>query len=176
MTSAINSNIIKTTALNSPTTALALVSSNTTTTINLGLNGTVQAINVVTPTVKQKVYYFSTQTFSPTVANFLNNGTIVISLFSSQSPISTANDIITINLPPPTLALDGCYFIFKKLRGIFSNGTTNFTFNTTPASFLPAGSSLTSGTTPITSSQSFNSGIVRMYVVSYLGTAYWTFA
>lgn len=173
--SAINSNIIKTTALDCPTTSLALVNSATTTTINLGLNGTVQATNVITPTVKQKVYYFSTQTFSPTVADFFANGTLVISLFSSQT-ISTANDLITINLPPPTVALDGCYFIFRKLRGIFNNGTTNFTFNTSPASILPAGASLTSGTAPIASSQSFNPGIVRAYVVSYLGTAYWTFA
>lgn len=174
--SAINSDIIKTNAIISPTTSLALVNSATTTLINVGGAGTiVLAHNVVTPTVKQKVYYFSTQTLSPTVANFLANGTIVISLFSSANP-STINDIITMNLPPPTAELDGCFFLFRKLRGQLNNSSTNWTFVTSPASLLSGGASLTSGATPVVSTLSFNPGVQRLFVISYAGSYYWTFA
>lgn len=173
--SELRNNNVKTSSLDTPTTSLILINDASVTTMNLGISTTIEAQSITIPTVKQKVYYFSTQTLSPTVNNFLANGTIIISLYSSANP-TTVNDIITITLPPPTASLNGCYFLFRKLRGIINNGTTNFTFTTSPASILPLGSSLTSGSTPILSTQSFNSGIIRAYVVSYSGTHYWTFA
>lgn len=169
-----NSTTIKTNELNSISTNLTI--GDTGSTVNLGATSNIISLNnVITPSIKQKVYYFSTQTFSPTVADFLANGTICISLFSSANP-STANDIITVNLPVPTIQLEGTYFIFRKIRGIFNNTTTNFIFNSSPASILGNTGTLTTGSSPLVSTASFNPSIHRIYVMAYLSTYVWAFA
>lgn len=163
---------VQTNALDSSTTLT--IGGNT---INVG--GSSNIINVerliASTSVKQNIYYFSTQTFSPTVADFLANGTFCMSLYSSANP-STLNDNITVNLPVPTSQLDGCYFCFRKLRGQLNNSSVNWSFYTTTPTLLAGGATLTSSASPLVSFTSFNPGIQRVYVLGYAGSYYWTFA
>lgn len=168
------SNSIKTTALDSTSTALTI--GDTATTINLGgSTNTLNITRILTSSVKQKIYYTNSATLTFTVNDFLTNGTFIMSLYSSANP-STANDLITVNLPTPTAQLDGCYFCFRKLRGQISNGSANWQFVTSPPSLLAGGASLTTGANPVSSNLSFNPGIQRIFVMGYAGSYYWTFA
>jgi hypothetical protein len=171
-TSSIN---VKTNALDSISTALTIGSSAST--VNVGQPTNIINVErlIASTSVKQNIYYFSTQTFSPTVADFLANGTFIMSLYSSANP-STVNDIITVNLPTPTSQLDGCYFCFRKLRGQLNNSSVNWSFNTSTPTLLAGGATLTSSASPLATLISFNPGIQRVYVLGYSGSYYWTFA
>lgn len=169
------SNIFKVDSFDTPSATLAIAGSSTTTTVNLGANSKRLLITrLQCQTMKQNVYYFNTQTFSPTVADFLANGTLIISLFNT---IPAINDVITVNLPVPTQALEGCYFMFRKMKGQISNGSVNWTFITSPASILPGGGTLTSSASVVITTSSFNPGIQRIFVIGNgSGSYYWTFA
>lgn len=154
--------IIKTTALDSISNNLTIASNCTT--LNVGTNNTVYVENVGNnKSIKQSIYYFSTQTFSPTISDFFQNGTFIIPTYSSANP-STVNDIITINLPVPTAELDGVVFLFRKLRGSANNTSTNWTFN--------CPSSLLTTTVPV-STLNLNPMIIRTYVLGFEGTYYY---
>ena len=167
------STTLKTTAVDTDTTDLTI--GDGATIVNLGGSSNIISLsNIVTQTVKQKVYYVSSQIFSPTVTDFLANGTIVIFTYGLQNP-STSNEVITINLPTPTAQLDGACFIFRKIRGIYNTSNTNMIFNTSPASILEGTGSLTKAGQPI-ALVNLTSTILRAYVMSYASTYVWVMA
>jgi len=145
-------------------TSLTIGSTFTTTTIN--------RINDV-KVAKPKVYVWNASIVSPTVDDFLANGTVICSIYSTANP-STSNDIITVNLPTPTEKLEGMIFFFKKLRGSANSASNNWVFNCSSYSIVDITATITTTGQPRTTYAQIGT-IIRMLVCGYEGSYYWTF-
>ena len=167
------SGTVLTNTLNPLSTTLNVGTSSTD--ITIGSSSTTTTINRITnvKVLKPKVYVWTTQIVSPTVADFLTNGTIINSTYSSANP-STVNDNIQVNLPIPTAQLEGMYFFLRKMRGAINGSTINWTFSTSPASIVSISTSANATGSPVASITQTNL-FLRMVVCGYGGTYYWTF-
>jgi hypothetical protein len=163
-------NTLLTNNLDSVTSSQSIGSSLNTLTIGNTSNA-VSIGNLYSTSVKPKVYVFSTQTITLTVANILLNGSIINSTYSSANP-STVNDIITVNLPVATSAIDGVYFIFRKMRGALNGSSQNWNFVTSPASLINGTTTVSTSGIPTTTLVS-STLVVRLQVIGLNGTYYW---
>lgn len=153
------------------------------TSMNIGLSastisiGSLSKVNVGNlsnyKTIKSSTLNISTQTNTLTITDLLNYQ-IIVSGFSSTNP-ATVNDIITFNMPTPTADIEGIVYTFRKVRGAFSAGSTNLTFNWTTNSYIVNNTGLTTTGQP-TNIFSTSATLIRMVVVGYLGTYYFILA
>lgn len=167
------SGTVTATTLNPVGTTLNVAPSSTSLTI--GSSSTITTINRITDVkvYDPRVWTWTTQTVSPTVADFIANGSTIASTYSSASP-STVNDNITVNLPTPTASLSGMFFFIRKMRGSINTSSTNFTFNTSPASLVNLQTSANATGQPLATITQ-NGLFFRLLVCGYSGTYYWTF-
>lgn len=108
-----------------------------------------------------------------TEAQFLAGGTTIYSNYTSATP-STVNDNIVINLPDPTVALEGLFFFFRKMRGSINTINPNFTFNTPSARIVSLQTTANATGQPVATIT--QSGLFyRLVVCSFGGISYWTF-
>lgn len=141
--------------------------------ITIGNNTTV--VNIANPnvnTIVSKVFSPSTQTFTLTINDFLANGTFICPKYTSANP-STVNDVITVNLPDPTSAIEGMFFCFRKIRGALNTSTQNWLFTSPNSSILISSNGLTQSGTPTTSSFAQTALTVRIVVLGYAGVYYY---
>jgi hypothetical protein len=152
-----------------PPSAINIGQTGVTTTID----GTANCPNLTVKSLISSIVTISTQTFTPTIASFTTDGTTFVSTYSSANP-SIANDIITVNLPVPTSAIEGMIFHFRKIRGAINVSSTNWSFVTSPASIIKSDVTITTSGNP-TTTYTVNSLYVRIQVYSYSGVYYWVF-
>jgi hypothetical protein len=151
-------------------TAVNIGSGSTTGVVTIGNTNNSILLNAPTTinSTKQKITYFTTQTNTLTVANILASN-FFGSTYSSANPTVT-NDIITVNLPTPTVAMEGMTLTFRKIRGAVGTATTNWTFVCPTSSFVQTG---LTASTPTVSTQNNGSTLVRYTVLGYGGVYYY---
>lgn len=144
-------------------------------TITLGGTTTVTTFNRMNgvTVLDPKIIVLTTQTNTLTEAQILAGGTTIFSTFTSATP-STVNDNITVNLPDPTIALEGCFFFLRKIRGAINASSTNWTF-TTPSARLVGLQTTANATGQPVASLTQNGLFLRLVVCGFGGTYYWTF-
>lgn len=167
------SGIVLTNKLNPLSSIVNVAQSSTSITIGGSSTSTTMSRLTDVRVLKPNVYVWTTLTISPTISDFLTNGTIIASTYSSAVP-STVNDNIIVNLPTPTVDIEGMLFFFRKMRGAINSSSTNWTFNTSPASLVGINVTANSTGSPV-STLTQNAVILRMVVCGYAGTYYWTF-
>lgn len=168
-------NIVLTDTYNGPHTGntIDIASSATSVTIGSAVTETfivkLNEVRVLNP----RVLVLTTQINTLTEAQILASGTTIFSTFTSTNP-STVNDNITINLPDPTVALEGLFFFFRKMRGSINPSTTNWTFTTPSARIVGLNTTANATGQPLVSVTQTGLSL-RLVVCGYAGTYYWTF-
>ena len=121
--------------------------------------------------IYQKTTYLTQANNNITSGSIITDGMIYMSTFSSTDP-SIANDIITVNLPTPTVSLEGFTLTFRKLRGSFDTASTNWSFVAPSSLILSTTRTLTTpGGANAISNQ--NGLTIKYIIAGYLGVYYY---